>query len=217
MKGFIQEYGLILVGVAAMLLCLLFGEQVFNQDITNSTVDNIVKLRDDKDEPGASLDIGSGNTLTKKYDKISKTYTFTTSGETSEASWQGSHVYINSNYSDNIPYGKWCVIEFEAKASLDCNLRIDYNNKTIDVTAWNGNDNDNYSTRALSSIPLKKDEWKKVYAYYQNSNDKNTTKAGLKDYSAIGINYSKDKGNQSFQIRNFQSYVAANPPRNVNN
>lgn len=85
------------------------------------------------------------------------------------------------------------------------------------MTAWNGNDNDNYSTRAPSSIPLKKDEWKKVYTYYQNSNDKNTTKAGLKDYSAIGINYSKDKGNQSFQIRNFQSYVAANPPRNVNN
>lgn len=212
MKGFIQEYGLILVGVAAILLCLLFGKQVFNQDITNSTVNNVVKLRDDKDESG-TLDLSSGNVLTKKYDKISKTYTFTTSGETSEA----GHSCVFMNYSDNIPYGKWYVIEFEIKASLDCNLCIDYNNKTVDVTAWNGNDNDKYSTRAPYSIPLKKDEWKKVYAYYQNSNDNNTTKAELKDYSTIGIHYSKDKGNQSFQIRNLQSYVAANPPRNVNN
>lgn len=214
MKGFIQEYGLILVGVAAILLCLLFGKQVFNQDITNSTVDNVVELRDDKDETGA-LNLDSGNVLTKKYDKISKIYTFTTSGESSEASWQGSRVSMH--YGDNIPYGKWYVIEFEVKASLDCGLHIDYNNKTVDVAPWDGNDNDNRSTRGLDSIPLKKDEWKKVYAYYQNSNDKNTTKAELKDYSAIGINYSKDKGNQSFQIRNLQSYVAANPPRNVNN
>ena len=65
MKGFIQEYGLILVGVAAMLLCLLFGKQVFNQDITNSTVDNVVELRDDKDETGA-LNLDSGNVLTNK-------------------------------------------------------------------------------------------------------------------------------------------------------
>ena len=214
MKGFIQEYGLILVGVAAILLCLLFGKQVFNQDITNSTVDNIVELRKDKDESG-TLIFGSGNVLTEKYDKISKTYTFTTSGESSEASWQGSRVYMN--YSDNIPYGKWYVIEFEVKASLDCSLRIDYNNKTVDVAAWNGNDNDNTLTRGPTSVTLKKDEWKKVYVYYQNSNDKNTTKAELKDYSCIGINYSKDKGNQSFQIRNLQSYVAANAPRNVNN
>lgn len=214
MKGFIQEYGLILVGVAAMLLCLLFGKQVFNQDITNSTVDNVVELRDNKDETGA-LNFDSGTVLTKKYDKISKTYTFTTSGENSESDWRGS--YININYGDNIPYGKWYVIEFEVKASLDCSLRIDYNNKTIDVEAWNGNDNDNYSTRTSSAVALKKDEWKKVYVYYQNSSDKNKTKAELKDYSSIGTYYSKDKGNQSFQIRNLQSYVAANPPRNVNN
>lgn len=214
MKGFIQEYGLILVGVAAILLCLLFGKQVFNQDITNSTVDNIVELRKDKDESG-TLDLSSGHVLTKKYDKISKTYTFATSGETTEAFWQGSYVFMND--SDNIPYGKWYVIEFEVKASLDCNLAFDYNNKTVDVTAWNGNDNDKYSTRTPSSIPLKKDEWKKVYAYYQNSNDKNTTKADLKDFSTIGIKYSKDKGKQSFQIRNLKSYVAANAPRNANN
>ena len=50
MKGFIQEYGLILVGVAAMLLCLLFGKQVFNQDITNTTVDNIVEHRKEKED-----------------------------------------------------------------------------------------------------------------------------------------------------------------------
>lgn len=214
MKGLIQEYGLILVGVAAMLICLLFGKQVFNQDITNSTVDNVVKLRDDKDE-SETLSMNSGNVLTSKYDKISKTYTFTTSGESSEASWQGSRIYMN--YGDNIPYGKWYVIEFEVKASLDCNLFIDYNNKTVDVAAWSGNDNDNNSTRKQNYFSLKKDEWEKVYFYYQNSSDQNKTKAELKDYSSIGIHYSKDKGNQSFQIRNLQSYVAANPPRNVNN
>lgn len=214
MKGFIQEYGLILVGVAAMLICLLFGKQVFNQDITNSTVDNVVELRDDKDETGA-LNLDSGNVLTKKYDKISKTYTFTTSGENSESDWRGSYIY--TNYGDNIPYGKWYVIEFEVKASLDCNLKIDYNNKTVDVETWNGNDNDNCSTRTSSAVALKKDEWKKVYVYYQNSSDKNKTKTELKDYSSIGIYYNKDKGNQSFQIRNLQSYVAANAPRNVNN
>lgn len=214
MKGFIQEYGLILVGVAAMLLCLLFGKQVFNQDITNSTVDNVVELRDDNDETGA-LNLDSGNVLTKKYDKISKTYTFTTSGENSEASWQGSRVAMH--YGDNIPYGKWYVVEFEVKASLDCRLHIDYDNKAVNVEDWQGNDNDNTSTRGQESIELKKDEWKKVYVYYQNSSDKNKTKAELKDYSTIGIYYSKDKGNQSFQIRNLQSYVAANAPRNVTN
>lgn len=221
MKGFIQEYGLILVGVAAILLCLLFGKQVFNQDITNSTVDNMVELRDDKDESGA-LKLDSGNVLTSKYDKISKTYTFTTSGETSEKYWQGSAIYMNDG--DNIPYEKWYVIEFEVKASLDCNLVVDHNNEPVGVAAWAGNDNDNMSTRALCPtsggvprVPLKKDEWKNVYLYYQNSNPQNKTKAELKDYSTIGINYSKDKGNQSFQIRNLQSYVAANPPRNVNN
>lgn len=214
MKGFVQEYGLILVGVAAILLCLLFGKQVFNQDITNTTVDNVVELRDDKDETG-TLDLSSGNVLTKKYDKISKTYTFTTSGESSEASWQGSCVCMH--HGDYIPYGKWYVIEFEVKASLDCSLHIDYNNETVDVEAWKSNDNDNNSTRGLKSVSLKKDEWKKVYAYYQNSSSENTTKAELKDYSSIGIYYSKDKGNQSFQIRNLQSYVAANAPRNINN
>ena len=197
-----------------MLLCLLFGKQVFNQDITNSTVDNVVELRDDKNETGA-LNLDSGTVLTKKYDKISKTYTFTTSGENSESDWRGSYIYMH--YGDNIPYGKWYVIEFEVKASLDCNLRVDYNNKTVDVEAWNGNDNDNYSTRTSSAVALKKDEWKKVYVYYQNSSDKNKTKAELKDSSSIGIYYNKDKRNQSFQIRNLQSYVAANPPRNVNN
>ena len=121
------------------------------------------------------------------------------------------------HYGDNIPYGKWYVVEFEAKASLDCRLHIDYDNKAVDVEDWQGNDNDNTSTRGQESIELKKDEWKKVYVYYQNSSDKNKTKAELKDYSTIGIYYSKDKGNQSFQIRNLQSYVAANPPRNVNN
>ena len=44
MKGLIQEYGLILVGVAAMLICLLFGKQVFQHDIKDATVSNIAKL-----------------------------------------------------------------------------------------------------------------------------------------------------------------------------
>lgn len=199
-----------MVGVAAMLICLLFGKQVFNQDITNSTVDNVVELRDDKDEVGA-LDLNSSEAVTKKYDKISKTYTFTTlsEGSGSEASWQGSGASMN--LSENIPYGKWYVIEFEVKASLDCDLRIDYNNKTVNVEAWNGNDNDNYSTRTNLSFALKKDEWKKIRAYYQNSNSKNTERRSLIDISEIYIKYDNDNGNEFFKVRNFRTYVSNNP------
>lgn len=85
MKGFIQEYGLILVGVAAILLCLLFGKQVFNQDITNTTVDNIIELRKDKEDMGY---VNDGPNV--KYDKISKTYTVTTNAEGMDSCWWGT-------------------------------------------------------------------------------------------------------------------------------
>ena len=93
MKGFIQEYGLILVGVAAILLCLLFGKQVFNQDITNSTVDNMVELRKDKEDMGHV-----NNSSNIKYDKISKTYTMTTNVESMDDRWWGDGL----SFSDTV-------------------------------------------------------------------------------------------------------------------
>lgn len=62
MKGLIQEYGLILVGVAAILICLLFGKQVFQHDIKDATVSNIAKLTQNNDSfngyvPGTTLSV----------------------------------------------------------------------------------------------------------------------------------------------------------------
>lgn len=62
MKGLIQEYGLILVGVAAILICLLFGKQIFQHDIKDATVSNIAKLTQNNDSfngyvPGTTLSV----------------------------------------------------------------------------------------------------------------------------------------------------------------
>lgn len=212
MKGFIQEYGLILVGVAAMLLCLLFGKQVFNQDITNSTVDNIIELRKDKE------DIGYVNDGPKvKYDKISKTYTIETNVSSMDSCWWGDGLSF-SDTTVEIPYEKWCVIEFEINPSVDAKYVADINNKAIGISNWSGNDNDNQETRHNTSGNLKKGEWKKVYIYYQNSNGYNTKKVPITpDNTFLGIKYDKSLGNQSFQLRNLKIYMSANPPRNVNN
>lgn len=209
MKGFIQEYGLILVGVAAMLLCLLFGKQVFNQDITNTTIDNIVELRKDKEDMGY---VNDGPKV--KYDKISKTYTVTTNAEKMDDCWWGSGLSFSDTVE--IPYEKWCVIEFEIKPSVDCKYVADINNKAIGISNWGGNDNDN--NRHNTSGNLKKGEWKKVYIYYQNSNEKNTNKVPISpENTFLGIKYDKSLGNQSFQLRNLKIYISANAPRNVNN
>lgn len=212
MKGFIQEYGLILVGVAAMLLCLLFGKQVFNQDITNSTVDNIIELRKDKE------DIGYVNDGPKvKYDKISKTYTIETNVSSMDSCWWGDGLSF-SDTTVEIPYEKWCVIEFEINPSVDAKYVADINNKAIGISNWSKNDNDNQETRHNTSGNLKKGEWKKVYIYYQNSNGYNTKKVPITpDNTFLGIKYDKSLGNQSFQLRNLKIYMSANPPRNVNN
>ena len=212
MKGFIQEYGLILVGVAAMLLCLLFGKQVFNQDITNSTVDNIIELRKDKE------DIGYVNDGPKvKYDKISKTYTIETNVSSMDSCWWGDGLSF-SDTTVEIPYEKWCVIEFEINPSVDAKYVADINNKAIGISNWSGNDNDNQETRHNTSGNLKKGEWKKVYIYYQNSNGHNTKKVPITpDNTFLGIKYDKSLGNQSFQLRNLKIYMSANAPRNVNN
>ena len=212
MKGFIQEYGLILVGVAAMLLCLLFGKQVFHQDITNSTVDNIIELRKDKE------DIGYVNDGPKvKYDKISKTYTIETNVSSMDSCWWGDGLSF-SDTTVEIPYEKWCVIEFEINPSVDAKYVADINNKAIGISNWSGNDNDNQETRHNTSGNLKKGEWKKVYIYYQNSNGYNTKKVPITpDNTFLGIKYDKSLGNQSFQLRNLKIYMSANAPRNVNN
>lgn len=62
MKELVQEYGLILVGVAAILICLLFGKQVFQHDIKGATVSNIAKLTQNNDSfngyvPGTTLSV----------------------------------------------------------------------------------------------------------------------------------------------------------------
>ena len=209
MKGFIQEYGLILVGVAAILLCLLFGKQVFNQDITNSTVDNMVELRKDKEDMGYVQ-----NNLDTKYDKISKTYTVTTDAKKVDECWWGDGLSFSDTVE--IPYEKWCVIEFEINPSVDCKYVADINNKAIGVSNWNGNDNDNKATRHNTSGNLKKGEWKKVYIYYQNSRPDNKTKVSIAPESTfLGIKYDKSLGNQSFQLRDLKIYMSANAPRNV--
>lgn len=210
MKSFIQEYGLILVGVAAMLLCLLFGKQVFNQDITNTTVDNIVELRKDKEDMGY---VNDGPKV--KYDKISKTYTIGTSVSFMDSCWWGDGLSFGDTTVE-IPYEKWCVIEFEINPSVDAKYVADINNKAIGINNWSGNDNDNQATRHNTSGNLKKGEWKKVYIYYQNSNEYNTKKVPITpDRTFLGIKYDKSLGNQSFQIRNLKIYMSTNAPRNV--
>lgn len=76
MKGLIQEYGLILVSVAAILICLLFGKQVFQHDIKDATVSNIAKLTQNNDSfnsyvPGTTLSVEGHEVivLEKKEDK----------------------------------------------------------------------------------------------------------------------------------------------------
>ena len=45
MKGLIQEYGLLLIGISAILICLIFGKQVFQQNIKETTVSNVFDLK----------------------------------------------------------------------------------------------------------------------------------------------------------------------------
>lgn len=65
------------------------------------------------------------------------------------------------SFSDTveIPYEKWCVIEFEIKPSVDCKYVADINNKAIGISNWSGNDNDN--NRHNTSGNLKKENGKR--------------------------------------------------------
>lgn len=207
MKGLIQEYGLLLVGISAILICLIFGKQVFQQNIKETTVGNVFDLNHANDQGSFKY-----NNLT--FDKDTKEYIINTPGKGfNTPGWWGDKYHNIILNGLEIPYGKWYVIEFEIMSPKSFNYILDINNKVVRASDWNGNDNDNIDKRFEQTGRANANEWKKIRAYYQNSNSKNTEKRSLIDISEIYVKYDNDNGNEFFKVRNFRTYVSNNPNR----
>ena len=207
MKGLIQEYGLLLVGISAILICLIFGKHVFQQNIEETTVGNVFDLKHANDQGSFKY-----NNLT--FDKDTKEYIINTPGKGfNTPGWWGDKYHNIILNGLEIPYGKWYVIEFEIMSPKSFNYILDINNKVVRASDWNGNDNDNIDKRFEQTGQANANEWKKIRAYYQNSNSKNTEKRSLIDISEIYIKYDNDNGNEFFKVRNFRTYVSNTPNR----
>lgn len=205
MKGLIQEYGLLLIGISAILICLIFGKQVFQQNIKETTASNVFDLNHANDQGSFKY-----NNLT--FDKDTKEYTINTPGKGLDSpGWWGNKRHTVNLNGLEIPYGKWYVIEFEINSSKNGKYILDINNKVVGAADWDGNDNDNVDKRSNSTDSLKANEWKKIRIYYQNSNPKNNEKRSLIDESIIYIRYDNDSENEFFKIRNFRTYVSNSP------
>lgn len=205
MKGLIQEYGLLLIGISAILVCLIFGKQVFQQNIKETTVSNVFDLNH-------ANDIGSFKYNNLTFNKDTKEYTVNTPGKGfNRPGWWGDKYHNIILNGLEIPYGKWYVIEFEIMSPKSFNYILDINNKVVRASDWNGNDNDNIDKRLEQTGRGNANEWKKIRAYYQNSNSKNTERRSLIDISEIYIKYDNDNGNEFFKVRNFRTYVSNNP------
>ena len=205
MKGLIQEYGLLLIGISAILICLIFGKQVFQQNIKETTVSNVFDLNHANDQGSFKY-----NNLT--FNKDTKEYIINTPGKGfNTPGWWGDKYHNIILNGLEIPYGKWYVIEFEISSPKSFNYILDINNKVVRASDWNGNDNDNIDKRLEQTGRAKANEWKKIRAYYQNSNSKNTERRSLIDISEIYIKYDNDNGNEFFKVRNFRTYVSNNP------
>lgn len=149
------------------------------------------------------------------YDASTDTYTVTTDVRpeegTSKEVW-GSGVYHYS--SIEIPWNNWYIAEFEVCSPIDAKCVIDINNWGPSGAYWNGNDNDNVSTRFYSQngtnpeFMLKANIWRKIVIWYQNSDSKNTKHVSLWDQHTINLKYDKSLGNQTFKIRNYKSAVS---------
>lgn len=207
MKGLIQEYGLLLVGISAILICLIFGKQVFQQNIKETVAENVFDLKHANDQGSFKY-----NNLT--FDKDTKEYIINTPGKGfNTPGWWGDKYHNIILNGLEIPYGKWYVIEFEIMSPKSFNYILDINNKVVRASDWNGNDNDNIDKRFEQTGRANANEWKKIRAYYQNSNSKNTEKRSLIDISEIYVKYDNDNGNEFFKVRNFRTYVSSNPNR----
>lgn len=184
---------------------MLFGKQVFQQNIKETTVGNVFDLNH-------ANDYGSFKYNNLTFDKDTKEYIVNTPGKwLNSPGWWGDKCHTVSLNGLEIPYGKWYVIEFEINPSKNGKYILDVNNKVVGAADWNGNDNDNIDKRSNSTDPLKANEWKKVRIYYQNSNPKNNEKRSLIDESIIYIRYDNDSEHEFFKIRNFKTYVSNNP------
>ena len=149
------------------------------------------------------------------YDASTDTYTITTDVRPEEGTakevW-GSGVYHYS--SIEIPWNNWYIAEFEVCSPIDAKCVIDINNWGPSGAYWNGNDNDNVSTRFYSQngtnpeFMLKANTWRKIVIWYQNSDSKNTKHVSLWDQHTINLKYDKSFGNQTFKIRNYKSAVS---------
>lgn len=205
MKGLIQEYGLLLIGISAILICLIFGKQVFQQDIKDSTIANVFDLNHANDQGSFKY-----NNLT--FNKNTKEYIINTPGKGfNTPGWWGDKYHNIILNGLEIPYGKWYVIEFEISSPKSFNYILDINNKVVRASDWNGNDNDNIDKRSNSTDSIKANEWKKIRIYYQNSNPKNNEKRSLIDEPIIYIRYDNDSEHEFFKIRNFKTYASNTP------
>ena len=205
MKGLIQEYGLLLIGISAILICLIFGKQVFQQNIKETTVGNVFDLNHANDQGSFKY-----NNLT--FNKDTKEYIINTPGKGfNTPGWWGDKYHNIILNGLEIPYGKWYVIEFEINPSKNSYYILDINNKVVGAADWNGNDNDNLDKRSSTTGKLKANDWTKFRIYYQNSSLSNTEKRSLIDISEIYIKYDNDNGNEFFKVRNFRTYVSSSP------
>lgn len=151
-------------------------------------------------------DILVSSSISKTYDKITNTYTFTaTPASNNQLLWYPAVNRSITNYSIECAWGERLIHTFEIYTSKSVNLTIDYNNFSTDSNiTLSGNDND--TGRYPSHVNLTANQWNTVTFSYINSNEiKNPNHVSLYDVSFIYVTAHDDTF--TIQLRNPITYV----------
>ena len=148
----------------------------------------------------------NANSTSISYDSASDTYTIATKAGIGD--WGSCVALITGKII--VLFGLTCKISFEIYVPTEHKLSIDVNNSPTSGPAWNGNDNDNISSRVHSGIPITipANKWTTVeYSFVNNSSD-NTYQVALSTWDYYGLDTSNDTTPITYYIRNIQAYIS---------
>lgn len=156
----------------------------------------------------------NANSTSISYDSASDTYTIVT--KTGIGDWGSCVALITGKII--VLFGLTCKMSFEIYVPTEHKLLVDVNNSPTSGPAWNGNDNDNTSSRVHPGIPITipANKWTTVeYSFVNNSSD-NTYQVALSTWDYYGLDTSNDTAPITYYIRNIQAYISAGGELSMN-
>lgn len=110
-----------------------------------------------------------------------------------------------------VKFGETYRVSMEVYVPTEHKLRIDVNNEDLYSINYNGNDNDNYSTRLSTQFTIPANTWTPVcWGTSNNDIEKNPNKLALYPYDGAGILTTDDTEQTVWYIRNFTISVDKN-------